>query len=177
MADFVHQKFKDHGYRITTHRKMPTGEYEFKCYPSIESQLAPFIPNKIPNNYLFSSAEQRIELLSGIMYSKNKRYNPSSDWFVFTTTKQLISRQVQYIVESLGMKTNCFQHERDRRLEMFFKSRLRLIENQTSKPIKIHQARRYIQKIVPIKPQSCVHIEIDDENPTLLVGEGFISVC
>jgi len=177
MSEFVHQKFKDAGYRVTTHRKMKTGEYEFRCHPSIESQFFASIPRNIPNNYLFCDAEQRIELLSGIVHGKSRQYRPDNDWFVFTTRNYAHSGQVRFIIESLGSKTHTKEHNQDKRREMFYQSRIRLIENQVSKPIKIQYGRRYIQQITPIAPQSCVHIEIDDANNTMLVGEGFISVC
>lgn len=177
MSEFVHQKFKDHGYKITIHRKMPTNEYEFRCHPSIESQLFPDIPKNIPNNYLFCSAEQRIELLSGIIHGKSRQYNPKTNWFVFTTRNYTHSGQIRFIVESLGSKTTTIEHNKDKRREMLYRSKIKLIQNQTSKPIKVHYGRRYLQQITPIGPQSCVHIEIDDENSTFLVGEGFISTC
>jgi len=176
-SEFIHEKFRDAGYKITTHRLRENGEREFKCHPSIESQLAPFVPRKIPSNYLYSAPDQRIELLSGIIHAKPRQYNKKYDEFAFTTKNQTIHGQVRFLIESLGSKTFTIELKCNKSLKMNFKTRIKLIDVQTPKPLKVHYGRRYIPEIKQIKPQSCVHIEIDDANNTFLVGEGFISAC
>jgi len=78
------------------------------------------------------------------------------------------------LIESLGNHTSCME-QKPGSYTVFFKTRLRLVENQVSPPIKVHLGRRFIKKIIPIAPQSCVHIETDGVDKSFLVGEGFIS--
>ena len=177
MSEFVHNQFIDNGYKVTTHRLMKTGEREFRVQPAIESQFLGFLPKQIPNNYLYADAEQRLQLLSGIMYAKTRQYNEKTNWFVFTTKDHTISGQVRFLVESLGCKTQPILYSRDNRIQMKFKCLYPLIQNQQEKQVKVHHARRYINKIKKIARQSCVHIETNDKNGTFLVGEGFISAC
>lgn len=172
---FVEQKFKDAGYKLTIGKKINTGEREFVVSPSIESQLAPNIPTKIPANYLLSSAEQRTELLRGILYAKSRQYSKTKDQFRFTAINYTTILQVQGLVESLGHRTTIYKDETYGYYTIFFRSRTQLVENQVSPPIKVHQARRYITKITPIAAQMCVHIETTGQDNSFLVGEGFIS--
>jgi hypothetical protein len=172
---FVEQKFKDAGYKLVIGKKINTGEREFVVSPSIESQLAPNIPAKIPENYLLASAEQRTELLCGILYAKSRQYSKAKDQFRFTSINYGLMLQVQGLVESLGHKTKVQFDDTYRHYTISFKSRTKLVENQVSPPIKVHQARRYITKITPIAAQMCVHIETTGQDNSFLVGEGFIS--
>lgn len=173
-SEKIHGKFKDHGYKITTRRRLPNDERVFEVYPTIESQLAPFIPNKIPANYLLSSAEQRLELLSGILYAKGRQYNKKTDTFRITCINLPLLRQVQALVESLGHKTTIKFDDYRQSYTMYFRSRLRLIDHQQSPKLKVHNDRRYITKVVPLTPQKCIHIETKGKDKSFLVGEGFI---
>lgn len=161
-------KFKDHGYKIKSSR-----DY-FSVTPSIESQLAPNIPTGLPIRYLMASDEQRIELLRGILYAKQRQYNARLDTFRITDMNFQKIMQFQQLVESLGMKTKVLQHTILKNYTLFFKSKLQLVENQNSPPLKVHHARRYITKVTKIAPQMCVHIETTGQNNIILVGEGFI---
>ena len=174
-SEFIHEKFRDHGYRVTTGRVLKTGEHEFEIYPSIRSQLAPNIPHKIPENYLLASAEQRTELLSGILYSKSRQYNKKEDRFRFTTGHYGTILQIQGLVESLGHKSKVIYDDTYKYYTIYFKSRTKLTQEQKSPPIRVHQARRYITNITPVQGQSCVHIETTAPDSTILVGEGFIA--
>jgi hypothetical protein len=174
-CDFVLQKFKDYGYKIIKKRKDAQRGLYFSVSPTIESQLAPFIPNEIPNNYLLASHEQRIELLSGIVNAKIKQYKPSIDRFNISSGSWQEIRRIQALVESIGCKTTLHHSEYVNIYKLGFKSRYRLCENQNSPPIRIHQTRRYIIEIEQIAPQQCVHIETDGPDGSFLVGEGFIT--
>jgi hypothetical protein len=175
--DDVHQEFKDAGYKLTEHWLCESGEREFAVQPPIEHHLLPNIPHKIPNNYLLADKEQRIALLRGIIYSKYKQYNPKTDLFRFGSKHYSLVQQVQFLVESLGHKTSLHFNGRYNIYTLFFRSRLKLISNQVSKPFKLVYGRRYIHSIQEIEPQACVHIETTAPDNTLLVGEGFISTC
>lgn len=174
-SEYVQQRFKDAGYKVTQKRKLTTGEHNFKISPSIESQLRPLIPHKIPNNYLLASAEQRLELLSGIIHSKSRQYNQRKNRFRFSKNNPVFTSQVQFLVESLGCRST---HEYDKTIRnytLLFKCSYKLLEKQTTKVVKVHAARRYITKVKPTPGQLCTHIEIEGNNPSFLVGEGFIA--
>lgn len=174
-AEFIHQKFRDYGYKVILGAKIGTGEQEFYTIPAIHSQLAPNIPRALPMNYLMASVEQRIELLSGIMCAKSRQYSPKNDTFRFSSRNFNEILQLQQLVESLGSRT-LSEHDPSRSTyTLFFKSKLPLVDNQRSAPVKLHHARRYIAKIKPIQSQMCVHIETEGTNNTFLVGEGFIA--
>lgn len=174
-AEYIHQQFKDAGYKITTGRKLPNGERVFKTTPSIESQLRPFIPLKIPANYLMGSVEQRLELLRGIIHSKPRQYNQRTNTFRFSKNNPLFTRQVQFLVESLGCRSSNNSDENVGNSTLLFKCSYKLLEEQITKVVQVHAARRYITEIKPLPSQLCTHIEIEGTNPNFLVGEGFIA--
>jgi replicative DNA helicase len=174
-AKEVEANFKDYGYKAIFGRKINTGEREFSVYPTIESQLPPKFSGRIPANYLLASEEQRIELLRGIIHAKSRQYSKTKDAFRITERSNAIIKQIQGLVESLGCRTSLLFDDHYKYYTLFFKTRLRLVENQVSPPIKIHQARRYVTKISELPAQMCVHIETTGQDNTILVGEGFIS--
>jgi hypothetical protein len=167
--EFITQKFKDAGYKLSP---VPSKPGQFSISPSIEQQLAPVLPHKIPENYLLGSTEQRIELLQGILYAKYKQYNAKIDRFRITSISRPFIAQVQALFESLGIKTTL---ENDKGFTVSFKSRIPLVHNQQSPRLRVHIDRRYITSITPIQDQMCVHIETDGQDNTILVGEGFIA--
>lgn len=173
-SELVHQKFQDHGYKVTTHAQMTTGEFDFTCEPSIYRQLIPNIPKQIPNNYLLASDEQRWDLLSGIVCAKNRQYNKKEDKFRVTSTNYEIVRRVQLLAETLGCRTNCQIDPSMGNYTVWFKSKVKIHPDQSSPPLKVHYGRRYITKVSTIPSQLCVHIETDGEDGTILAGEGFI---
>lgn len=164
--DLVAQKFKDHGYKIKENF------YRFYVTPTIESQFLPNVPTRIPANYLLASEEQRLELLRGILYAKSRQYNENEDMFRVSYKTPHLLYQIQQLVESLGMKSKLVFVKY---YSLTFRSRLQLVHNQKSPPLKVHQDRRYITKITKIQPQMCVHIETDGEDVSFVVDEGFIA--
>jgi hypothetical protein len=173
----VHEKFRDHGYKVTPGSLLTTGERDFSIEPSISRQLVPNIPKNIPNNYLLASAEQRQELLSGIICSKSRQYNKKIDTFRFSSKNYDTVRRVQLLAESLGCRTQLISDSHKQDYTVFFKSRLPLIPNQSSPPVKIQYGRRYVTGIEPIASQMCIHIETTGTDNTILAGEGFIPTC
>lgn len=171
----VERQFKEHGYKITMGSKINTGEREFSVFPTIESQIFPDSPQQIPNNYILGSAEQRLELLRGILHAKPRQYSVSHDRFRFTCKIVRIFNQVQLLAESLGHRTTSLYDKTNDTYVLFFKSRLKLVDEQVSPPIKVHHMRRYIKEIEPLGAQLCVHIETEGADNSFLVGAGFIS--
>lgn len=168
---FVHEKLKSYGYKVIFN-KHP--EF-FSVFPTLESQLAPNIPINIPNNYLLASAEQRIELLQGILYAKRRQYSKAKDSFRVTSQSFRTIQQIQWLVESLGHRTKLQFDDTKKYYTLYFKSRLKLMEHQVSPPVKVHFGRRYIKQVEPIQAQQCIHIETEGDDNSYLVGEGFIA--
>ena len=175
--DYLEAKFKDHGYKLTKLYSLPKNRQRFTISPSIDLQLAPNIPTTIPNNYLYASFEQRLELLSGIFYSKRNKYDKKRDTFAYKSTHYPTITMLQGLAESLGCRTRIKKTSTSDYYELFFKCRHKLVEYQNSPSIKVHQARRYITEIEEIADQSCIHIETSGKDNTILVGEGFIPTC
>lgn len=174
-TEYVTQKLKDCGYLLTSWRDKKIHIRVYSTKPTVESQLIPNVPTRIPNNYLLAAPEQRIELLSGILYAKRSQYNKQSDTFRITGKVSQLMRQIQGLVESLGIKTNMAYREDFNEYTLTFRSRLKLMEHQESPKLKVHQARRYIEHVKQIEPQMCIHIETEGADKSFLVGEGFIS--
>lgn len=166
----------DNGYKISKTGWSSKTTKRFSLTPSIESQLKPNVPYLIPNNYLLASEEQRLDLLRGIMAARSRQYSKAKDTFRFSNRNYNIFKQVQSLVESLGIKTTTIYYKNDNSYAMTFRTKHKLMEDQQeiTKPI-VHQARRYIRDIETIKPQSCVYIETDGPDGTFLVGEGYIA--
>ena len=176
--DFLTETFKSAGYSIIERGKHTNGERYFSVLPSIESHLGFDLSYRIPNNYLLASAEQRLELLKGILCAKSKSYSKKTGLFRFTHGHLPIVQQIQALVESLGHKTSLEINEQRKSYIVVFRSKLQLVNNQTiyTKPL-VHQARRYIIAISKLPPQLCVHIKTEGADNSYLVGEGFIAVC
>jgi replicative DNA helicase len=173
----VREIFKDHGYKIRDHKLQSNGERTFSVTPAVESQLLPIIPKQIPDNYLLASIEQRTQLLQGILYSSKPRYYKKTDEFTISSRHFSIISRIQGLVESLGHRTSVEHNEQRNYYALTFKSRYRLVDEQVSPRLRVHNARRFITKIEPIASQSCIHIETTGEDNTILVGEGYISTC
>jgi hypothetical protein len=173
----VREILKDLGYRVKDHKIERNGERTFTTYPTVESQLIPNIPTQLPYNYLLGSVEQRIELLRGILYSSRPRYSKKDDEFNIASKHFSLITRIQGLVESLGHKTSMEFNEKRNYYALTFKSRYKLIDEQVSPRLRVHNARRFITKIEPITAQACIHIETTGEDNTILVGEGFISTC
>jgi len=173
--DEVMERLKDYGY-LQTYWRDPAKRYRvYSTKPTVMSHLAPNIPYKIPNNYLLASSEQRIELLSGIMHAKPNQYNQKLDTFRFTSKHLPTVKRVQGLAESLGCKTVLEGPDKINGYTVFIKTKLKLLPQQTPKPAKVRQNWRLITKVEEITPQACVHIEIDGEDNSMLVEEGFIA--
>ena len=173
--EFIENKFKDYGYLLTYWRDPIKKNRVYNTKPTVMSHLVPNVPYKIPNNYLLASPEQRIELLSGIMHAKPRQYNQATDTFRFTSQHFPTVKQIQYLAETLGCKTKLDGPHKLTGYTVTIKTKLKLMEEQHPKPIKIRQNWRILSKIEEITPQACVHIEIDGEDNSMLVEEGFIA--
>lgn len=177
LSTFIHNQFKDAGYKIHEGKHAANGERYFTVTPTIESQLAPHVPREIPDNYMLGSSEDRINLLSGIMHSKSRQYSTKRDMFRFSSKHYGTIKQIQGLVESLGNKSSVLSDDYKKDYAIFFRTKSRIMEHQISPPVKVHYGRRYIKAIQPIQSQMCIHIETQDDDNSILVGEGFIQAC
>lgn len=172
--DYTIEKFKDCGYMPRIGTKFLDISKAMRVTPLIDRQLAPNIPIKIPNNYLLASKEQRLELLRGIIISKLRQYNKSSNNFRISNVNYAIIRQIQFLVESIGCRTRLAYCNTKHYYTCYFKSHTNLIPTQKPSKQKITLGRRYFAKITPTAPQMCVYIETEGEPNPILVGEGLI---
>jgi hypothetical protein len=173
--EFILNKFVDHGYKVKEKDLESTGERNFVTKPTVVSHLVPNIPTKIPNNYLLASAEQRFELLQGILYSKTRAFNKTTQKFRFTNKNKPLIVQIQYLAESLGCKTSIEHNEQLNNYTVFIKTKMKIFPQQNVNPHARHYSRRYVTQITKLPDQLCVHIETTSQDKTILVGEGFIS--
>ena len=173
--DFFKKKMQDCGYSLENPKEIRYGYIRFKISPSIESQLMPFIPTQIPNNYLLASEEQRIELLRGLIIAKSRQYIAKNNSFSLSFQNWHTPHTLQGLVESLGCKTTMEYDEYVKCYRMKFKTWHDIHPDQKLDGVKVYQTRRYIEKITEIQPQMCTHIETDGEDGSFLAGEGFIS--
>ena len=172
--DNIVAKYNKHGYVFRPGYKIPSGKREYFTEPDIAKQFFPMKVSAIPNNYLLASIEQRVDLLSGLIAGKPKQYNALTDEFRVTEMHYGTVLQIQGLVESLGNKSNLFYNEQLKNYTLTFRTRYKIIENQASPPIRVHNARRYITGINPMPSEMCVHISTEDDNGSIVVGEGFI---
>lgn len=172
--DRVFQSFKDAGYKVTEKGLYTKNYIRFVTEPSIWSQLAGRIPTKMPLSYLNGSAEQRLDLICGILCAKPIRKATKLGCFSFKTKKKHISLTFQYLSESLGA-TACPTLDTYGNTYNLSVMRLPSFIPEMAPPRPFtHYARRYVKSIEPIPAQLCVHIETDDEDGSFLTGEGFI---
>jgi hypothetical protein len=175
LTELIHEKFREHGYKVREHALLPKGERTFTVSPTIESHLIGTPTHKIPNNYLLASEEQRIELLRGILHAKAKTYIKEKDLFRFTTRHYSTVLQMQGLLESLGHRLTVTYDPWKNYYRIMFRSKLKLVEEQTLKSkVMIHNGRRFIKAVEKLPAQLCVHIETDGPDNSILVGEGFI---
>jgi hypothetical protein len=174
-ATYVDEKFKDAGYHLLKTQPRSAAQPRFRTTPPVLQHLAPFTPTKIPNNYLLASPEQRTELLQGILHAKRNRYIKTDDRFQFTSKHEVLARQVQMLAESLGCKTSLNFQQTEKKFVLSIKTRLKLTDEQTPRPIKLRQGWRLISAVREIQPQACVYIQTNGPDGSFLVGEGFIA--
>ena len=168
------EKLTNAGYKVTK-----TGPYRQKyerirTEPSIWDQLRGLQTRKIPIQYLYSSAEQRLELIQGLLSAKPCKKTGSTGLFCIKTRKKHISAAIQYLSESLGAKTIPTEDKITGTYDLRIFRITPFIEQMAQKRAAAHLARRYVKSIKPISAQLCVHIETDEKDGTFLVGEGFI---
>jgi len=170
LYEHVKERLRDVGYTPTTKTTK-----RFSVKPSInQSFLARYvtIPKVLPSEYLLGTAEQRIDLLAGIMCSDEYNYNEKTDTYYYRTTDKAFCRILQNLCESLGIRTMSKVNSKEYKIyEVRFRTELPLVPNRKPQPRTVKFRRRTLRKIEAIKPFACVHIETEGQ---FLAGEGYI---
>jgi len=169
------EKLTNSGYKVTKTGRHYKSFQKIRTEPSIWDQLRGLQTRKIPLQYLYGSAEQRLELIQGLLSAKPCKKAGSTGRFCVLTNKKHISVAIQYLSESLGAKTVPTIREDKRQYGLRIFRITPFLEQMAQKRAAAHLARRYVKSIEPIQAQLCVHIETDEKDGTFLVGEGFIS--
>jgi hypothetical protein len=168
--DHVKERLRDVGYQVIN--KATT---RFSVKPPInQSFLARYvtIPKLMPREYLTGTAEQRTELLAGIMCSDDYNYDAVRDMYYYRTRDKAFCRVIQNLCESLGIRTMSKLNSEEYKIyEVRFRTEIPLVPNRNPLPRTIKFKRRTLRKIEEIKPFACVHIETEGQ---FLAGEGYI---
>ena len=174
-SEMAYEKFKEAGY-IVEKRGQFAGRYQrFRTVPVIWDQLRGLQTRNIPIQYLNGSAEQRLELIQGLLCAKPCRTAKEVGGFEICTKNKAYSTALQYLSESLGAKTKLSLNKLRKTYDLRISRITPFLEQMAPKRAAAHLARRYVKSIEQIPARLCVHIETDEENGTFLVGEGFIS--
>jgi len=152
-----------------------------------ELQELNILNNKhIPNIYLYSSIEQRLRLLQGLLdtdgcCNKNGRIE-------FSSKLPHLSYQVKQLVESLGIKCsihcndsffNGKKYNKRYRVSFItklpvFKLKRKLANIKKSSAQDNRHLHRYIKNIIPIKPIPMRCITVDSKSSLFLITKSFI---
>lgn len=173
-ADRIYEKFKESGYKIEKLGVQGKKYEKFRTEPSVWDQLRGHQTHKIPLAYLNGSAEQRLDLLQGILCAKPVKKIDKVQSFLIKLVNKALSTAIQYLAESLGAQTKLSLDPINKTNNLkIYRNPPFLPEQGTARPF-VSYARRYVKSIQPTQAQLCVHIETDDSDGSYLVGEGFI---
>jgi hypothetical protein len=136
----------------------------------------PTIPDYIPDEYLFASFEQRLDLLRGIVSTRPTPYKKKESIFVLRLKDYRTFRQLQGLIESLGIRVMCPSRPNQRDFELRFRTVLRLVPEQPVEKSTIRFEFRKITKIESTTPRTCVFVQTTAPDNTMVVSEGFMCV-
>lgn len=137
----------------------------------------PKIPTGIPEEYLFGSFWQRLQLLRGIIDSRPRCFRSDNQRFVVQMGDFQLCRQIQQLVESLGNHSSLNIDNAKGMYRVIFRSFLRLHPEQVVPARPYTVETRKITKIELVPPRECVFVRVEDKNNTFLIGEGFFGVA
>lgn len=133
------------------------------------------VPDHIPEEYLFSSFEQRLAILRGVCASRPKCHSRVSAKFRINVVSFRLFRSIHNLTESLGIRTEIAQYRHQYR--MVFRTNLKLVEDQMPVRRPLYEEMRRITHVTDVDIRPCVHIKLEDPNNTFLVSEGYLTVC
>jgi hypothetical protein len=132
-------------------------------------------PDHIPEDYLFSSFEQRLAVLRGVCNVRKKCQSKVSGRFRFKMNNFSMFRSLHNLAESLGIRAEI--EKRGDSYYMKFATTLHLIENQIKVTRPQYWEVRHATHVTEVDIRPCVHIKTEDPNNTVLVSEGYLTVC
>lgn len=136
----------------------------------------PVIPEYIPDEYLFASFEQRLDLLRGIISMRPLAYKKKDSSFSLRLRDYRTFRQIQNLLESLGVRVRAPQRVKCKEYELRFRTLLRLVEDQPVVKTATRYEFRKIRKIEKTTPRMSVFVQTDAPDNTIVVGEGYMCV-
>ena len=136
----------------------------------------PTIPKDIPEEYMFGSFWQRVQLLRGMIDARKAVYKPDKRVFILIVKSHKLARQIQQLVESLGARSAIHRIYVRGQYYVQFRTLIRLVENQQPPLRPYYLETRLITKIEPVEPRDCIFIKTEAENNTFVVSEGFLGV-
>ena len=136
----------------------------------------PTIPQYIPEEYFFASFAQRLNLVRGI-FADMGSFNPKLSTFMYTCRNYKMLRQVQNIIESLGITTKMTQHGNEQRYHLTFKTFLKLRDDQTSNGREFYFEFRMVKRVEEVAPRKCFYIKTENPDNTVVVSEGYLPIC
>ena len=129
----------------------------------------------IPEEYMFSSFEQRLAILRGVCASRPKCHSRISAKFRFNFSNLRLFRSVHNLTESLGIRTEISKDQT--KYNMVFRTNLKLIDDQLEVRRPHYEEMRRITHVTQVDIRPCVHIKTADPNNTFLISEGYLTVC
>lgn len=133
------------------------------------------IPDHIPEEYLFSSFEQRLAILRGVCASRPKCQSRISAKFRIYMKNLRMFRSIHNLTESLGIRTEIATNRTQ--YYMVFRTNLMLVEDQVPVRRPQYEEMRRITEVTKVDVRPCMHIKTADPNNTFLVSEGYLTVC
>ena len=177
-------------------KTLDNGKYfDKKSWYSLLESVGLNIPNEnlyIPDAYKFSSEEQRLELVQGILdvkgtvYSDNCNYKRSAGQVELFTNGRQLGEDVNYMLLSLGQRSLFYKREKSGREHanwrvrcyanrIVFKSKDKSMKQERSmSTARTAKQNLYIQGVKKVKhiPMQC--IQVDSPNHCYLAGKDLI---
>lgn len=159
-------KLRNYGFTVVK-KKYKKEMYKMEFRPSIPHAFASMravVPFEMPFYYIMGSADQREELLQGLIDAHDAKKTKIKSKYVINDPSWPSIRKKQGLLESLGVKTTLLTPSKSLSYQLFFHWKS---DNHT-------YTRRFITKVTKIEPKQCVHIVTE---APFLAAEGYLAVC
>ncbi len=185
--DFIEykEKFKSSKYILSEHRIDPrsetTGNFTLYKLVSDLKKTSAWGNKHIPDNYLFNTIENRLELLRGLMDSDG--YCTEEGYCSFSQSNVKFIDQVRFLLSSLGIKSTLSVKETGfklnyiltfstNRFDVFYLKR----KLDRQKKISGHPTlnRLYFKDIIPTRSVPVRCLQVDNEDHLFLAGKTLI---
>ena len=177
---FIISKLKgEYAYSIKTRFKKKVLKF---CY--LLRKLSVLNNKHIPDEYLFSSEEQRLELLKGLMDTDG--YCKDNGNLEYCGTSERLCENVNFIINSLGIKTGFYKYDcflygkyvgKKYRIGFTTGENVFKLKRKSKRQIKSHKPdiyRRFIRVINKIDSVPVRCIEVDNKDKLYLAGKQLV---